>query len=171
MEVIYSHQAEGFQFVNIVYGLFLLVLIALFVCVGVYLIRTIKGSIREKTKLPLLCYVIFIGAILILAAGIAAVGNSLYRSIAYENDMQGGDGEVLQGDVELISCEEAWSRDTFVGYTVKIKVGETILEPADSFPLEVVERFRSDDQLKITYGIIEGDGTYIWKIEVADEVD
>ncbi len=75
-----------------------------------------------------------------------------------------------RGDVELISCEEAWSRDTFVGYTVKIKVGETILEPTDSFPLEVVERFRSDDQLKITYGVIEGDGTYIWKIEVADEV-
>lgn len=171
MEVIYSHQAEGFQFVNILYGLFLLVLLALLVGVSIYPVRMIKGSIREKTKLPALFYVIFIGAFLILAAGIAAVGNSLYRSIAYENDMQEGDREVLQGNVELISCEEAWSRDTFVGYTVKIKVGDTLLEPADTFPIEVVERFRSDDELKITYGVIEGDGTYIWKIEVVSEND
>lgn len=166
--VIWSYEEYGYSMMNIFYAIFLLIVIAIFIFMIINLIANIQKHTRGKHKIPKKLFV-FSGIQLLLTVFIIfSVCNSFWGTMHYEHAMKNGDGIVLQGDVELISYEEEWYRDSFTGYNVVIQVGDVQLELADSLPGDVLDHFRAEEELKITYGVIKGDGLYIWEIETVD---
>ena len=82
--------------------------------------------------------------------------------------MKNGKALILSGDVEVITFEESYYRGDFIGYSVELLVDGEIIAPSNTFSEDVVAYFNSDKKLIIQYGIIEGDGLYVWCIETAE---
>ncbi len=124
---------------------------------------------KDKEKFPVKLTVFFSLIIIVPLVGCLGLGNLFIKSVVYENNMRGADVMVLTGDVTIISCEEYYYRGNFMGYEMVFNIeGETI-SPSNTFPAKVVEHFESNEVLIIQYGIIEGDGLYVWNIKTSTD--
>ena len=135
----------------------------------IYLIVKLIKSRKEEGKFPILVIVLFVIIIPIPTVGSVGLGNMFIKSVTYNRDMKNGDAQFLIGDVEVISCvEEEYRLEPTGNYIVEIKVGETTIKPSNAFPKTVIEYFDGDNELIIQYGIIEGDGLYVWSIKLSE---
>ena len=89
------------------------------------------------------------------------------QTVSFNSDMKNGDALYLVGEVELLSSESVDYRGDFVGYAVELSVDGKIIAPCNTFSEEVLEYFSNNEYLIIQYGIIEGDGIYVWSIKTA----
>ena len=135
----------------------------------IYLIVKLIKSRKEEGKFPILVIGLFILIIAIPTVASIGLGNMFIKSETYNRDMKNGDAQFLIGDVEVVSCvEEEYRLEPTGNYIVEIKVGETTIKPSNGFPKEVIEYFEGDQELVIQYGIIEGDGLYVWSIKISE---
>ena len=151
-----------------IYAIGAVVLGALALGLIIYLIVELIKSRKEEGKFPILVIVLFLLIVAIPTVASIGLGNMFIESATYNRDMKNGDAQFLIGDVEVISCiEEEYRLEPTGNYIVEIKVGETTIKPSNGFPKEVIEYFEGDQELIIQYGIIEGDGLYVWSIKLS----
>ena len=152
-----------------IYAIGAVVLGALALGLIIYLIVELIKSRKEEGKFPILVIVLFLLIVAIPTVASIGLGNMFIESATYNRDMKNGDAQFLIGDVEVISCiEEEYRLEPTGNYIVEIKVGETTIKPSNGFPKEVIEYFEGDQELIIQYGIIEGDGLYVWSIKLSE---
>ena len=166
---IYTFQSPYNMVMNIIYALGVI----LFGVVSFFLIRffveQVKAYHQSTEKIPhrlmafliVLCFVSIIGTVLF--------GNMFIKSTFYDINMDRGNACYLEGDIELVSCEEEYYRDSFMGYNVVITFDGTTIAPSNTFSAEIIDYFKSDDKLIVKYGEIKNDGIYIWSICIAEK--
>ena len=59
--------------------------------------------------------------------------------------MDRGNACYLKGDIELVSYEEEYYRDSFMGYSVVITFDGKTLAPSNTFSEEMIDYFKSDE--------------------------
>ena len=89
------------------------------------------------------------------------------QNVSYNHNMKNDKALILSGDVEVITFEESYYRGDFIGYSVELSVDGEIIAPSNTFSEDVVAYFNSNEELIIQYGIIEGDGIYVWSIKTS----
>ena len=152
-----------------IYAIGAVVLGALALGLIIYLIVKLIKSRKEEGKFPTLVIVLFLLIVAIPTVASIGFGNMFIKSAMYNKDMKNGDAQFLIGDVEVISCiEEEYRLEPTGNYIVEIKVGETTIKPSNGFPKKVIEYFEGNQELIIQYGIIEGDGLYVWSIKLSE---
>lgn len=166
---IYSFYSTINLLMNLIYAIGAVGLAVLLVFIVRFFILQIIAYKRSDLRFPIRLTVFFSGLIVIPLIGSLGLGNSFVQSMTYETDMRSGNALYLTGDVELVSCEEFFYRGNFHGYDVELKMGEEIISPSNTFPPDVVEYFTSDQKLVIQYGIIDGDGLYVWSIKAVED--
>jgi len=134
------------------------------VCIYTY-VRLTKSQERP----PLFGRLLLIIPALVMTVLAIISGSTWYSTAHYEYAMRHGNNCVVQGNVEMISHEEEWHRGTFLGYSVVIRVDETVLNPSNQFSKEILNHFQSNAELKITYGKLEENGITIWEIATVTE--
>ena len=135
----------------------------------VYLIVKLIKSRKEEGNFPIFVIALFILIIAVPSIASIGLGNMFIESATYNRDMKNGDAQFLIGDVKIISCvEEEYRGESTGNYVVEIKVEETTIKPSNGFTKEVIEYFEGDQELIIQYGIIEGDGLYVWSIKLSE---
>ena len=151
-------------------GLAFLAFLGICICFGyaafALLFHRERLSNRERT----IGIGISIAAFTVTAVGAVAVGCALFPLIGYEYRMTHGQGSTLQGDIELLDTQEEWHRGNFVGYTVKIKLDDTVLQPTNHFSEDMIEHFESNEILEIQYGEIKKE-INIWEIKLVETVE
>lgn len=98
--------------------------------------------------------------ILVVCIGL---GNLIRGYAGFEIKMENGDSITWTGDPELVSYEEDWSRDSFLGYNATLSMDGQIFSPADSFSMEVIDLFQSDAVVTLCYGYMN-DELFVWTI-------
>ena len=170
---IYSFHSPVNILMNILYALGAVALGVVLLFMLRFGITKFIESKREKEKIPSKFKVIIIVfAILITAIpliGCLGLGNLFIESVVYENDMRNGEGTTLTGDVDILSCEEYYYRDSFMGYKVVFCISGETLSPSNTFPSSVIEYFEGEEVLTVHYGIIKNDGLYVWSIKTAQD--
>ena len=126
---------------------------------------------KKKEKKTPLCASAILTVLLIVLLSIPLIGcvgfsNLFFESVAYENDMKNGKAQILVGEVELLSYQEVYTRGNGLHYVVELRIGEQIISPLNGFNKEHLEYFQSGEKMSIEYGIIQGEGLYIWSIKV-----
>ena len=161
---IYTFQSPYNMVMNIIYALAMV----LFGVASFFLIRFIVGQVKayrkSNEKFPRRLTVFLIAFCFIPIVGTVLFGNMFIKSVSYDTKMEKGNAYYLEGDIELVSCEEEYYRGTFMGYNVVIKFNEKTLSPSNVFSSEVIDYFKSDEKLIVKYGEIKNDGIYIWNI-------
>lgn len=132
-----------------------------------YLIELIASYKISSIPFPIQLTILFIFFIVIPLTGFLGFGNLFIQTVSHNYNMKTGDALYLVGDVEVLSCESVDYRGDFVGYTVELSVDGEIIAPSNTFSEDVVAYFNSNEELIIQYGIIEGDGIYVWSIITA----
>lgn len=146
------------------------VIFAVVPCVVIiYLIKQINAYRKSGLKFPALLYGIFVLIALVPLVGVWGFGRMFVQTVTYNYNMKNGDALYMVGDVEILSCEESYYRGDFFGYTVELSVDGETIAPSNTFSEDVVKHFESEEELIIQYGIIEGDGIYVWSIITVDE--
>ena len=134
-----------------------------------YLIVKLIKSRKEEGNFPIFVIALFILIIAVPSIASIGLGNMFIESATYNRDMKNGDAQFLIGDVKIISCvEEEYRGEPTGNYVAEIKVEETTIKPSNGFPEKVIEYFQGDQELIIQYGIIEGDGLYVWSIKLSE---
>ena len=152
-----------------IYAIGAVALGALAVGLIIYLIVKLIKSRKEEGKFPILVIVLFLLVVAVPTVASIGLWNMFIESATYNKAMKNGDAQFLIGDVEVISCiEEEYRLEPTGNYVVEIRVGETTIKPSNGFPREVIEYFEGDQELIIQYGIIEGDGLYVWSIKLSE---
>ena len=135
----------------------------------IYLMIQLIKSRKQEGKFPLIVVGLFLLIIAVPTVASIGLGNMFIKSATYNRDMKNGDAQFLVGDVEVVSCvEEEYRLEPTGNYIVEVKVGETTIKPSNSFPKKVIEYFEGDQELVVQYGIIEGDGLYVWSIKLLE---
>ena len=80
------------------------------------------------------------------------------KIVSYDINMDRGNACYLEGDIELISYEEHYYRDSFMGYNVVLTFDGKTLAPSNTFSAEMIDYFKSDGKLIVQYGEIKNDG-------------
>lgn len=151
------------------YAIGAIVLGSLAVGLIIYLCIQLIKSKKEKGRFPMIVIGLYFLIVAIPTVASIGLGNMFIKSAMYNRDMKNGDAQFLVGDVEVISCvEEEYRLEPTGNYIVEIKVGEEIIKPSNGFPKTVIEYFDGDKELIIQYGIIEGDGLYVWNIKLSE---
>ena len=155
-------------FICVIYAICTVIFAAVpFVVIG-YLIKQINVYRQSGLKFPAFLYCVFVLIALVpMIIGVGGFGKMFIQTVSFNSDMKNGDALYLVGEVELLSCESVDYRGDFVGYTVELSVDGEIIAPSNTFSEDVVAYFNSDKELIIQYGIIEGDGIYVWSIKTA----
>ena len=135
----------------------------------VFLNKQIIAYRKSGLKFPTFLYSVFVLVALVPMLGVWGFGKMFTQTVSYNYNMKNGDALYLAGDVEVLICEEADYRGDFLGYTVEISVNGEKIAPCNTFSKDIIEYFNSDKELIIQYGIIEGDGVYIWSIKTAED--
>jgi hypothetical protein len=131
------------------------------------LIEQIVSYKTSSMQFPIQLTILFICFIVIPLIGFLGFGRMFIQTVSYNYNMKNGDALYLVGDVEVLSCESVDYRGDFVGYTVELSVDGEIIAPSNTFSEDVVAYFNSNEELIIQYGIIEGDGIYVWSIKTS----
>lgn len=153
---------------------FLVCLILLLIGIGAHMVirstfvgmKTEDGTFLKYKDWELASKILFRYApLLILTIGVLGLTRLAVVYYNYGHQMEQGKYEIVTGDVEIISCEEDWYRDSFMGYEVIFEVDGERFTPCNSFDEDVVSALRSDSNLRIYYGYMK-DGMFIWQIDV-----
>lgn len=152
----------------IIYAIMAIIFVTVPFFVLKYLIEQIVSYKTSGMKFPIQLTILFICFIVIPLTGFLGFGNLFIQNVSYNHNMKNGKALILSGDVEVITCEESYYRGDFIGYRVELLVDGEIIAPSNTFSEDVVAYFNSDKKLIIQYGIIEGDGLYVWCIETAE---
>ena len=124
---------------------------------------------KDAAKFPKSLTAFFCVLALVPFIGTVGLGNLFVKSVVYDSNMENGDAMYFVGDPVLVSCDEYYYRDSFMGYKVELQIDDQIISPSNTFPEEVIMHFESNEELTIQYGIIKNDGLYIWSIETIQE--
>ena len=154
---------------NIIYALGVILLGVVSFFLIRFFVEQVKAYHQSDEKFPhslmafliALCFVPIIGTVLF--------GNMFIKSVFYDINMDRGNACYLEGDIELISYEEAYYRGSFMGYNVVITFDGKKLAPSNTFSPEIIDYLKSDEKLIIQYGEIKNDGIYIWSICTAEK--
>lgn len=161
---IYTFQSSYNVTMNVIYALGAI----LFAAIAFALVRSfacqIKAYRKSNMKFPRILLAIFVVISFVPIIGSPLFGNMFIKSSSYDYQMEKGNASCLEGNIELISCEEEYYRDSFEGYTVVLSVDGVTIAPSNTFPFEVIKHFESDEKLIIKYGEIPNDGVYVWSI-------
>ena len=164
MEIYYTGENV---FMCIIYAICTVLFAVVPFIVIIYLIKQINAYRKSGLKFPTLLYSVFALFALVPMIGFWGFGRMFIQTVSYNYNMKNGDALYLVGDVEVLSCESVDYRGDFVGYTVELSVDGEIIAPSNTFSEDVVAYFNSNEELIIQYGIIEGDGIYVWSIKTA----
>lgn len=168
MMQIYSFNNWEFRLMNIIYAIgAMALLVALLFAIREF-VRQIIAYKKSKLKLPVMLVLLFAVLMLVPLAGSIGFGSLFFKSARYAADMRAGASEYVTSDVVLLSCEEDFYRDSFLGYKVELEIDGEVIAPSNTFSAEVVRVFESDQKLTIQYGIIEHEGLYIWSIKTEE---
>lgn len=151
----------------IIYATMAIIFVTALFFVLKYLIEQTVSYKISSIQFPIQLKILFICFIVIPLIGFLGFGRMFIQTVSYNYNMKNGDALYLVGDVEVRSCESVDYRGDFVGYTVELSVDGEIIAPANTFSEDVVAYFNSDKELIIQYGIIEGDGIYVWSIKTS----
>ena len=151
----------------IIYATMAIIFVTALFFVLKYLIEQIVSYKISSIQFPIQLIILFICFIVIPLIGFLGGGRMFIQTVSYNYNMKNGDALYFVGDVEVLSCESVDYRGDFVGYTVELSVDGEIISPSNSFSEDVVSHFNSNEELIIQYGIIEGDGIYVWSIKTA----
>ena len=161
---IYTFQSTENIVMNIIYALGAIVLGVIVFVLAYFFIGQIKAYRQSQKKFPKRLAAFFIAFSFVPIVGAILFGNMFIKSVSYDIRMDKGNAYYLEGDFELVSCEEHDYRGTLIGYDVVLELDGTRIEPSNVFSEEVVEHFKNDESLIIQYGEIKNDGLYIWNI-------
>ena len=163
MEV-YTFQSPYNTVMNVIYALGAI----FFGVVSFFLIRFFVGQVKAYHQsgetFPLRLMAFLIALCVVPIVGTVLFGNMFIKSVCYHINMDRGNAFYLEGDIELVSYEEHYYRDTFMGYNVVLAFDEKTLTPSNTFSAEMIDYFKSDEKLIVQYGEIKNDGVYIWSI-------
>ena len=166
---IYTFQSPYNTVMNIVYALGVI----LFGVVSFFLIRFFVGQVKayhqSGEKFPRRLMAFLIAFCFVPIVGTVLFGNMFIKSVSYDINMDRGNACYLKGDIELVSYEEEYYRDSFMGYSVVITFDGKTLAPSNTFSEEMIDYFKSDEKLIVQYGEIKNDGIYIWSICTTEE--
>ena len=161
---IYTFQSPYNTVMNIVYALGVILLGV----VSFFLIRFFVGQVKayhqSGEKFPRRLMAFLIAFCFIPIVGTVLFGNMFIKSVSYDINMDRGNACYLEGDIELISYEERYYRDSFMGYNVVLTFDGKTFAPSNTFSAEEIDYFKSDEKLIVQYGEIKNDGIYIWSI-------
>lgn len=151
---------------------FLSAIIAVLIGVGVRVVimpifrgdKDDHGNRIDYKDIPLTSKLIFQGGPApIILVGCIGLGNLIRGYAGFEINMMSGNAQTWSGDPELVSYEESWYRDSFLGYEVTLSLDGLEFKPADDFTMEMIELFESDTELTICYGYTN-DELFVWTI-------
>lgn len=167
---IYFYDNGWNTLMNCIYAIGAIVFAVAFVFAFIRLVLPLIFSKKKEKKTPL-CASAILTVLLIVLLSIPLIGcvgfsNLFFESVAYENDMKNGKAQILVGEVELLSCQEVYTRGNGLHYVVELRIGEQTISPLNGFNKEHLEYFQSGEKMSIEYGIIQGEGLYIWSIKV-----
>ena len=124
-----------------------------------------RGHRLAYKETPISYKLIFQGVpALIILVGCLGLGNLIRGYAGYEIDMMAGKAQTWSGDPRLVTYEESWYRDSFLGYKVTLVLDGEEFVPSNNFSMEMVELFESDTPLTIHYGYMGGNELFIWQI-------
>ena len=174
MTTIYQYDTSLNHTMIAVLSMIIIVLIG--VGVRVVLVPLIRGERDEHghrinyKDIPLTQKLIFqlVPTIIILVACLG-LGNLIKGYAGFELQMSDGDYTNWRGDPEIVSYEENWYRDSFLGYQVTLMLDEVEFTPADSFSMEVIKLFESDTEMTICYGYMD-DELFVWSITTEESL-
>lgn len=162
---IYSYDNGWNTLMNWIYAIAAIVFAVAFVFAFIRLVLPLFLAKRNGEKTPAILKVLLIILLSIPLIGGVALSNLFFESVAYENDMKNGKAQILVGEVELLSCQEVATRGDGLHYVVELRIGDQTISPLNGFNKEHLEYFESGEKMGIEYGIIQGDGLYIWSIK------
>ncbi len=166
---IYSYDNGWNVLMNCIYAI---AAIAFAIALAFAVIRLVLPLILAKKngeRTPAILTILLIILLSIPLIGCVAFGNLFFKSVTYENNMRNGKTQVLVGEVELLSCQEVATRGDGLHYVVELRIGDQTISPLNGFYKEDLAHFQSGEKMRIQYGIIPGDGLYIWSIKTVNE--
>ena len=166
---IYTFQSSYNMTMNVIYALGAILFAAIAFALIRYFACQIKAYSKSNMKFPRILLAIFVVISFVPIVGSLLFGNVFIKSASYDYQMEKGNAYCLEGNIELISCEEEYYRDSFEGYTVVLSVEGVTIAPSNTFPSEVIKHFESDEKLIIKYGEIPNNDVYVWSIYIADD--
>ena len=161
---IYTFQSTENIVMNIIYASGAIVLGVIAFALVRFFIGQVGAYRQSQQKFPKRLAAFFIAISFVPIVGVILFGNMFIKSVSYDIKMDKGNACYLEGDFELVSCEEHDYRGTFLGYDVVLELDGIIIKPSNVFSKEVVDHFKSDESLILQYGEIKNDGLYIWNI-------
>jgi hypothetical protein len=153
----------------VIYAIGAIALAVLLFFIVKFLIAQIIAYRKDNTKFPKALIVFFTVLILVPLIGSIGLGNLFIKSVIYDSNMKDGDAEYFIGDPVVISYEEHYYRDSFMGYKVELQIDGQAISPSNAFSQDVLARLQSDEKLAIQYGVIDNDGLYVWSIKTIQE--
>lgn len=72
--------------------------------------------------------------------------------------------EMAEGKSKICTYTEEWYRDTYLGYSVCLDVGNINLKPVNTFSDEVITVLEKGDNIVVYYGFI-GEDILVWSIQ------
>ena len=166
---IYTFDSPLNSVMNAIYAIGTIALAVLAFFIVKFLIVQIIAYRKDNTKFPKALMVFFAVLILVPLIGSIGLGNLFIKSVTYDTNMKDGVAEYFTGDPVVISYEEHYYRDSFMGYKVELQIDGQTISPSNAFSQEILTRLQSDEELVIQYGEIKNDGLYVWSIKVVQE--
>ena len=166
---IYTFDSPFNTVMNVIYAIGAIALAVLSFFIIKFWIAQVIAYRKDKTKFPKTLMVFFAVLILVPLIGSIGLGNLFIKSVIYDTNMKNGDAEYFIGDPVVVSYEEHYYRDSFMGYKVELWMDGQTISPSNSFSQEILTRLQSDEELVIQYGEIKNDGLYVWRIKTVQE--
>ena len=166
---IYKFDSPFNTAMNAIYAIGAIALAVLLFFIIKFLIAQVIAYRKDNTKFPKRLIAFFTVITLVPLIGCIGLGNLFVKSVTYDADMKGTDAEYFIGDPVVISYEEYYYRDSFMGYKVELRIDGQTISPSNTFSQEVLARLQSSEKLVIQYGEIKNDGLYVWSIKTIQE--
>lgn len=168
----YRYNVNVLHIQVIIFGIIIAILMILGISMVLYGCKrgfeTTYGVRLTFKQLPGLMKILVCIPLVIVIVFTVSLSSQEIQYINYEFKMINGDGIIVEGNVNLISYDESWYRDAFLGYNLSFEVNKIEYTPANSFPLEVVEKFRQGEKCRITYGYMGSELT-VWSIDCLND--
>lgn len=170
---IYTYDTSSHQ----VMVIFLICLILILVVAGAILVirSTFWGwELEDGTRLKykdweILTKVLFrYVPLTILTIGVLGLSRLVITYYNYGYQMEQGKYEVVEGNVKVVSYQEKWYRDSFLGYEVTFEIDNNRFTPSNSFDMSIVSALESDAHFQIYYGYMK-DELFVWQIDVTSQ--
>jgi c-di-AMP phosphodiesterase-like protein len=145
--------------------LFSLIALAASIVMLVLLIRVIVWFIKGHDY-RLIVVVIFVIVLLTIAFGLILFSTDSISTVCFIINAKKDQCEVVSGDFSIISVEEEYHRDDFLGYSVTFICEGRKFAAANLFTNEEIEELKKLNEAKISFNYIKK-SLYIVKIDSA----